>query len=192
MKVTSYPVNNIFDLIGKTPLLNLKLTPTKDINIFAKLEGFNIGGSIKDRIAYNIIEYAEKEGFLNKNKTILEASSGNTAIGLAMVAAVKGYSIDIVLSERASSERKRILELLGVNLILSPGDQGTDGSIRLLQEIYIKNPDKYFLPSQFSNKINPLTHYYQTSKEIISQLPNITHLFVGLGTSGTAVGLSKL
>ncbi len=108
-----------------------------------------------------------------------------------MVAAVKGYSIDIVLSKNVSFERKKILELLGVNLILSQGNQGTDGSIKLLQEIYAKDPDKYFLPSQFSNKINTLTHYYQTSKEIIAQLPNLTHLFVGLGTSGTAVGLSK-
>jgi len=108
-----------------------------------------------------------------------------------MVAAVKEYKIEIILSESASSERKRILELLGAKLIFSPGTEGTDGSIRLLKEIYSKDPDKYFLPNQFSNLINPLTHYYQTAKEIISQVPDITHIFIGLGTSGTAVGLSK-
>jgi len=108
-----------------------------------------------------------------------------------MVAAIKGYEIQIILHESVSYERKRILELLGAKLIYSSGNQGTDDSIRLLRKIYSKNPNKYFLPNQFSNIINPLTHYHQISKEIISQLPNITHIFMGLGTSGTAVGISK-
>lgn len=107
-----------------------------------------------------------------------------------MVAAVKGYKIEVVLSEDVSIERKKILQLLGAKLIFSPKEEGSDGSINLLKKIYSKSPDKYFLPNQYSNPQNLLTHYHQTSKEIVSQLPNITHLFVGLGTSGTAVGLS--
>ncbi len=183
------PVNSIFNLIGNTPILNI--SKFNNVNLFAKLEGYNIGGSIKDRIAYNIIESAEKNGLLTKDKIILEASSGNTAIGLSMVAAVKGYQIEIVLNEDVSFERKRILQLLGAKLIFSPKEEGTDGDIRLLQKIYSNNPNKYFLTNQYSNPINLLTHYHQTSKEIINQLPDITHLFVGVGTSGTAVGLSK-
>jgi len=107
-----------------------------------------------------------------------------------MIAAVKGYKIYVVLSEDVSFERKKILNLLGAKLIFSPKEEGSDGAIRLLKKIYDKNPDKYFLPDQYSNPVNVFTHYYQTFKEIINQLPEITHLFVGLGTSGTAVGLS--
>jgi S-sulfo-L-cysteine synthase (O-acetyl-L-serine-dependent) len=107
-----------------------------------------------------------------------------------MVAAVKGYKIEVILSEDVSIERKRVLELLGAKLIFTSKKEGTDGAIKKLKKIYSKNPEKYFLTSQYSNPINTLTHYYQTSKEIINQLPNITHLFVGVGTSGTAVGLS--
>lgn len=187
--VTPNPVTSIFNLIGNTPILNI--SSFNEINLFAKLEGYNIGGSIKDRIAYNIIVYAEKNKLLNKDKVILEASSGNTAIGLSIVAAVKGYKIKIVLSEDVSFERKRILQLLGAELIFTPKEEGTDGAIRLLKKIYSTSPEKYFLTDQYSNPVNLFTHYHQTAKEIISQLPNITHLFVGLGTSGTAVGLSK-
>ena len=182
---------NLSDLVGNTPIYHIKSLSSKKINVFGKLEGQNIGGSIKDRIASNIIDYAIKTKQLTKEKTILEASSGNTAIGLSMIAASKGYKITVVVSESVSVERKKLLKLLGAKIIFSPSNEGTDGAIRLLKKIYSRNPEKYFLSNQFSNPINPITHYYQTAKEIIYQLPNIDYLVIGIGTSGTAVSLSK-
>jgi cysteine synthase A len=136
--------NSIIDLIGKTPMVKInKLTKENDATIYAKLEWYNIGGSVKDRMALYLIEYAEASGKINKEKTILEATSGNTGIALAMIAAVKGYKITIIMPESVSIERRKIIKAYGAELILSPGEKGTGGAIELKQKILKENPEKY-------------------------------------------------
>lgn len=163
----------------------------KKVNIYAKIESNNPGGSIKDRIALSMIEAAEKNKELTKDKTILEATSGNTGIGLAMVAAIKGYQITLTISEGVSEERKKIIRAYGATIIQTPAKFGTDGAIRKAHEIYEQNKEKYWMSNQYSNPNNPLAHYNTTANEIINQLPKITHFVIAIGTSGTLMGTSK-
>jgi len=182
----------ILQCIGNTPLTSIESTPNPKVKLFAKLEGNNPSGSIKDRIALYMIEAAEKEGKLTRDKIILEATSGNTGIGLAMVASSKKYRVKLTMPACVSIERRRILEAFGAELILSPPDQATDGAIRLAHKILSEDPGKYFMPNQFDNEANALAHYETTGKEIIEQTEGrITHFVAGMGTTGTLMGVSR-
>ena len=169
-----------------------RLNPNGRVNIFAKLEGFNPTGSIKDRIAVKMIESAEADGRLRPGQTIIEPTSGNTGIGLAIVGIVKGYDVEIVMSEAVSIERRKIIRSYGAKVILTPADQGTDGAIRYARLLVSENPDKYFMPDQFSNAANYLAHYERTALEIWEQTGGkVDYLVCALGTSGTIMGISK-
>lgn len=169
-----------------------RLNPNGRVNIFAKLEGFNPTGSIKDRIAVKMIESAEAEGRLRPGQTIIEPTSGNTGIGLAIVGIVKGYDVEIVMSEAVSIERRKIIRSYGAKVILTPAEQGTDGAIRLARKLIAENHDKYFMPDQFSNAANYLAHYERTALEIWEQTGGkVDYLVCALGTSGTIMGISK-
>jgi cysteine synthase len=184
--------NSIIDLIGKTPMVKInKLTKENDATIYAKLEWYNIGGSVKDRMALYLIEYAEASGKLNKEKTILEATSGNTGIALAMIAAAKGYKITIIMPESVSIERRKIIKAYGAELILSSGEKGTGGAVELKQKILKENPEKYIDIDQFKDPANILAHYQTTGKEILEQTNGeVDMVIVGIGTAGTGVGVS--
>lgn len=186
-------LNNILETIGGTPLVRInRLNPNPDVNIYAKLEGFNPTGSIKDRTAFRMVQGAEASGALTPGKTILEPTSGNTGIGLAMVGIVKGYPVTIVMSEGVSVERRKILRSMGVEVILTPAAEGTDGAIRLARRMAAENPDKYFMPDQFANAANYQAHYERTALEIWEQLDgNIDYLVCAIGTSGTLMGISR-
>src|SRR4030065_2836067 len=183
----------IIQCIGNTPLASIDgLNPNPRVKLFAKLEGSNPGGSVKDRIALYMIEAAEREGNLTRDKIILEATSGNTGIGLAMVSSAKKYRVKLTMPACVSIERRRILEAFGAELILTPSDEGTDGAINLVQKIFSDEPDKYYMPNQFDNEANVLAHYETTGKEIIEQTEGrITHFVAGMGTTGTLMGVSK-
>lgn len=183
--------NNILDTIGHTPLVMInRLNPKPHIPLYAKLEGFNPTGSIKDRIALKMIEQAEESGMLTKGKTIIEPTSGNTGIGLAMIGAVKGYAVEIVMSEAVSIERRKMIEAFGARITLTDPSMGTDGAIRKAHELCHSHPGKYFMPNQFSNEYNKLTHYYTTANEIWDDTQGrITHFVSALGTSGTIMGV---
>lgn len=185
--------NNILEAIGNTPMVRINALCSKpNVNIYAKLEGFNPTGSIKDRIAIQMIEKAEQEGRLSKGKTIIEPTSGNTGIGLAIAGIVKGYPIEIVMSEAVSVERRKIIRSYGGKVILTPAAEGTDGAIRRARQIVAENPDKYFMPDQFSNSNNYLAHYENTAIEIWQQTGgDIDYLVCAVGTSGTIMGISK-
>jgi cysteine synthase B len=182
----------ILQCIGNTPIASIELNPNPNVKLFAKLEGNNPGGSVKDRIALYMIEAAEKDKKLTREKIILEATSGNTGIGLAMVASAKRYRVKLTMPACVSIERRRILEAFGAELILSPPDEGTDGAIRLAYKIFSEQPDKYFMPNQFDNDANVMAHYETTGKEIIEQTNGrVTHFVAGMGTTGTLMGVSK-
>lgn len=185
--------NTILDTIGNTPLVRINhLFKRKDITVYAKLEGFNPTGSVKDRIALKMIEQAEEDGSLVKGKEIIEPTSGNTGIGLAMIGKLKGYPVNIVMSESVSIERRKMIKAFGGKIILTPADQGTDGAIRKAHEIVDANPEKYFMPNQFSNEYNKLAHYKTTAEEIWKQTDGkITHFVAALGTSGTIMGIGS-
>ena len=185
--------STILDLIGNTPLVEItKIFSHPKVKIFAKLEYFNPGGSIKDRAALKMIEEGEKSGQLTKEKTVIEATSGNTGIGLALVCAVKGYKLLCVMSELASIERQKILKARGADILLTPGHLGTDGAIEEVYRLTRENPDKYFMTDQFNNDANWQAHYEGTSKEIWDQTQGkITTLVAALGTTGTAMGLAR-
>lgn len=185
--------NNILETIGNTPLVRInQLSPNAKVNIYAKLEGFNPTGSIKDRIAVQMLEEAEKDGRLTPGKTILEPTSGNTGIGLAIAGIIKGYPVEIIMSEAVSVERRKIIASYGGKVTLTPGEEGTDGAIRLARKLLNENPDQYFMPDQFCNHDNFLAHYATTAKEIWQETEgNIDYLVCALGTSGTIMGLSK-
>ena len=185
--------NNILETIGNTPMVRINsLNPNPHVNIYAKLEGFNPSGSIKDRIAVKMINEAEKEGRLRPGQTIIEPTSGNTGIGLAIIGIVKGYPVEIVMSEAVSMERRKIIRSLGGKVILTPAEEGTDGAIRLARKMLAENPDRYFMPDQFANAANYLAHYQTTALEIWQQTGGeIDYLVCSLGTSGTIMGLSK-
>lgn len=184
---------NILQTIGNTPLVLINnLNPNKNVKMYAKIEGINPGGSIKDRIALKMIAQAEANGSLTKGKTIIEPTSGNTGIGLAMIGAVKGYSVEIVMSESVSVERRKMLRAFGAKIILTPAEFGTDGAIIKARELVKENPDKYFMPDQFSNEYNKLAHYKTTAEEIWKQTNgNVTHFVSAVGTSGTIMGVGK-
>jgi cysteinyl-tRNA synthetase len=184
---------SIIDRIGNTPLVEItRLNPNKKVKIFAKLESANPGGSIKDRTALFMIENAEKRGDLHPNMIILEATSGNTGIGLAMIAAAKGYKLCLTMSEAASDERKKILRALGAELHFTPAPLGTDGAIEVAYRMLRENPGKYFGTDQFNNEDNIAAHYFGTAQEIWDQTAGqVTTVVATLGTTGTAMGLSK-
>lgn len=183
--------NNILDTIGNTPLVPIHyLSPNPNVEIWAKLEGFNPTGSIKDRIALRMVEQAEADGSLIPGKTIIEATSGNTGIGLAMIGAVKGYDVVIVMSEAVSIERRRMIEAFGGRIVLTPAGEGTDGAIRKTAAMIAAEPGKYFNPNQFKNVYNKLAHYRTTAEEIWDQTGGtLTHFVSALGTSGTLMGV---
>ncbi len=185
--------NNILETIGNTPMVRINaLNPNPDVNIYAKLEGFNPSGSIKDRIAAKMIADAERESKLKPGQTIIEPTSGNTGIGLAIIGIVKGYPVEIVMSEAVSMERRKIIRSLGGKVILTPAEEGTDGAIRLARKMVAENPGKYFMPDQFANAANYLAHYETTALEIWQQTGGeIDYLVCSLGTSGTIMGLSR-
>ena len=183
---------NILQLIGNTPLVKInRLNPNKKVDLYAKLEFLNPGGSIKDRIALSMIEGAEKRKELTKNKIILEGTSGNTGIGLALVCAVKRYKLLLTMPESASLERRKILKALGADILLTPAKSGTDGAIEKAYEMAKKNK-KYWLADQFNNPNNWKAHYYGTAEEIWRDTRGkITHFVAGMGTAGTLMGVSK-
>lgn len=161
---------NILGTIGTTPMVRInRLCPNPNVKIFAKLEGFNPTGSIKDRIALRMIEAAERDGRLTPGKTIIEPTSGNTGIGLAIVGIVKGYPVEIVMSEAVSIERRKIIRSYGAKVILTPAEEGTDGAIRLARKKVADAPGRYFMPDQFANASNYLAHYQSTALEIWQQ-----------------------
>lgn len=183
---------NILQTIGDTPMVKInKLNPNKNVRIYAKIEGVNPGGSIKDRIALKMIEQAEATGELTKDKTIIEATSGNTGIALAMIGAVRGYKVEIVMSEAVSVERRKMIQAFGAKATLTDGKLGTDGAIMKCKELAKKYPDKYFRPDQFSNKYNKIAHYEGTAQEIWKQTNGDIDYFVSaIGTSGTLMGVA--
>lgn len=184
---------NILQTIGSTPMVRINaLNPNPRVNIYAKLEGFNPTGSIKDRIALRMVEQAEREGRLTAGMTILEPTSGNTGIGLAIVGIVKGYDVVIVMSEAVSVERRKILRACGAKVILTPAAEGTDGAIRLAREMYAAHPELYFMPDQFANAANYQAHYERTAIEIWQECGGEIDYFVSaVGTSGTLMGVSR-
>ncbi|MBO5088108.1 MAG: cysteine synthase A [Lachnospiraceae bacterium] len=182
-------VENILDLIGNTPLVSLK--QTTGLNIFAKAEFLNPGGSIKDRIAKNMLEVAEAEGKLKPGMTIVEPTSGNTGIGLALCGVRKGYSVIIVMPENMSEERKKIIRALGAELVLTPAELSIGGCVEKAQEIY-NSGDNYFMPQQFENPANPSIHYTTTGPEIWEQIEEKVDIYVsGIGSGGTLQGVGK-
>lgn len=184
---------NVIDLIGNTPMVKInRLNPNPQTIIYAKLEGNNPGGSIKDRIALKMIEQAESEGVLVKGKTIIEATSGNTGISLAMIGVAKGYNVEIVMSEAVSIERRKMIRAFGGNVILTPANKGTDGAIMKVKELREKYPNKYFCTDQFTNHYNKMAHYETTACEILDQTSGKIDYFVSaIGTSGTIMGVGK-
>ena len=185
--------NSILDTIGRTPMVRINaLNPNPQVNIYAKIEGFNPSGSIKDRIAREMVEVAERTGALKPGKTIIEATSGNTGIGLAMVGIVKGYHVVIVMSEGVSVERRKILKAMGAEIVLTPADAGTDGAITKAREMVEADPDRYYMPDQFANVANYMAPFLRTASEIWEQTSGqIDYLVSAIGTSGTIMGLSR-
>lgn len=184
---------DILHYIGNTPLVKInKLNPNPRVEIFAKVEGFNPSGSIKDRIALRMIEQAEAEGKLDKNKIIIEPTSGNTGIGLAMIGAVRGYKVLIMMSSVVSPERVKMIKAFGAEVMLTPAEEGTDGAIKRAREMIENHPQKYFMPDQFSNRYNKLVHYKTTAEEIWKATNGKIDYFVSaIGTSGTIMGVGK-
>ena len=182
-----YP--SILDLIGNTPLVDVSaLSPNPNVQILVKLEGQNPGGSVKDRPALSMIEEAEKSGLLSRGATLIEPSSGNTGIALAMVCRVKGYHLKVVLPSNVSIERRQLLEIWGAEIIESPGSEGSNGAVRMAKGLAEQHPEWVFL-YQYANPANPKAHYEGTGPEIYRDCPEITHFVAGLGTSGTLIGV---
>jgi len=184
---------SVLSVIGNTPLVELtRLVKNSQIKILCKLEGSNPGGSVKDRPAYYMIIKAEESGELTPDKTILEPTSGNTGIALAMIGSAKGYKVKLTMPECVSIERRRTLEAFGAELELTPAADATDGAIRRAHEIMKEEPEKYYMPNQFDNNNNVLAHYETTGPEIFSQTEGNFDFFVaGMGTSGTLMGVSQ-
>lgn len=185
---------SLLERIGSTPLLRVERVGGEFPNaeFYAKAEWFNPGGSVKDRAAYSMIREGERTGALRPGKVILDATSGNTGIAYAMIGAALGYKVKLCLPSSASPERKQILAAYGVEIVFTPGDEGTDGAIRRVRQIYEEEPAKYFYPDQYSNTANPAAHYFSTAPEIWEQTHGqITHFVAGLGTSGTFVGTTR-
>jgi cysteine synthase B len=182
---------SLLDLVGQTPLVELsRITPKESVRIYAKLEGQNPTGSIKDRVAKAMIEAAETSGELEPGRELLEPTSGNTGISLALIAKLKGYPITCVMPENATPERIKLLKLFGAKVIFSPGDRGTNGSVALALELAAKDP-KWFMPFQYGNEANPRAHYEGTGAEIAEALDRVDVLVAGLGTGGTLMGTGE-
>lgn len=184
---------SVLGAIGNTPLVELtKLNKNPKVRVFAKLEGNNPGGSVKDRAAWYMITKAEESGELTRDKTILEPTSGNTGIALAMIGASKSYRVKLTLPECVSLERRQVLQAFGVEVVLTPAAEGTDGAIRKAHQIIADEPDRYFMPNQFANPNNSLAHYETTGPEIYKQTGGQVTCFVGgMGTTGTLMGISR-
>ena len=182
---------SVLDLIGNTPMVDVSaLSPNPDVRILAKLEGQNPAGSVKDRIARLMVAEAEADGTLAPGRTIIEPSSGNTGIALALIARTKGYAIKIVMPENVSIERRQALEVWGAEIILSPGAEGSNGAVRRAQKLADEHPEWVFL-YQYANEANPRAHYEGTGPEIWRDCPEITHFVAGLGTTGTLMGVGR-
>lgn len=183
---------NILELMGKTPLVKInRLNANKNVEVYGKLESFNAGGSVKDRIGKSMIEAAEKEGLLN-GKRILEPTSGNTGIGLAIICAVKGYPITLVMPESVSIERRKLLAAYGADFILTPAEKGTDGAIEVAYGMAEREKEKWFMPDQFNNENNWKAHYNGTAVEVWEQTEGKITMFVAaIGTTGTLMGASR-
>ena len=183
--------HSVLDLIGNTPIVDVSiLSPNPRVRILAKLEGQNPGGSVKDRIALSMIEQAEKDGRLEPGSILIEPSSGNTGIGLAMVCGQRGYHIKIVLPTNVTPERRQMLEAFGAEIIDSPGSEGSNGAVKLARELAEQHPEWVFL-YQYANPANPQAHFESTGPEILADVPDITHFIAGLGTSGTLIGVGS-
>lgn len=194
LAVPAHLGQRLVERIGNTPLLRIELASAEfpNVEIYAKAEWFNPGGSVKDRAAYSMMREGERRGELRHGKVILDATSGNTGIAYAMIGAALGYKVKLCLPNSASPERKQILKAYGVDIVYTPGDEGTDGAIRRVREIYKADPDKYFYPDQYGNPANAAAHYTGTAPEIWLQTEGrITHFVAGLGTSGTFVGTTR-
>lgn len=182
---------NILGAIGNTPLVGIsQLSPNPDVRIYAKLEGQNPGGSAKDRIALKMVELAERDGLLNPGDTIIEPSSGNTGIGLALVSRLRGYKLRVVMPDNVSVERRQLLEIFGAQVITSPGSEGSNGAIRLAEKLATEDPYLKML-FQYGNPANPLAHYEGTGPEIWRDCPEVDVFVAGLGTSGTLMGAGR-
>jgi cysteine synthase len=184
-------VESILGLIGETPLVGIHaLSPNPAVRIYAKLEGQNPGGSAKDRIALTMVDLAERDGTLRPGDTILEPSSGNTGIGLALVAKLGGYRLRVVMPENVSEERRQLLEIFDADVVSSPGEEGSNGAIRLAEKLAADDPSQRFL-FQYGNPANPLAHYQGTGPEIWRDCPEVDVFVAGLGTSGTLMGAGR-
>jgi cysteine synthase len=181
---------DILEAIGNTPLVGIqRLSPKPEVRLWAKLEGQNPTGSLKDRIALAMVNDAEREGKLHPGSVILEPTSGNTGIALALVASRKGYGLTVVIPENAGDERVGLLELFGAEIVFTPADRGTNGAIEVAQAM--ARDEKYFMPYQYGNPANPRAHYEGTGAEIVRDLPEVTHFVAGLGTGGTLTGAGR-
>jgi cysteine synthase len=182
---------SVLDMIGNTPMIDVtELSPNPSVRILGKMEGQNPAGSVKDRIALNMIREAEADGRLKPGQTLIESSSGNTGIAMAMIAKTRGYPIKIVLPENVSIERRQLLEVFGAEIIDSPGEEGSNGAVRRAQALADEHPEWAFL-FQYANEANPRAHYETTGPEIWADCPEITHFVAGLGTSGTLMGVGR-
>lgn len=190
--VTRLAYKGILATIGNTPMVELQhLSPKPEVRIFAKLEGQNPTGSVKDRIALKMIERAEADGEISPNRTILEPTSGNTGISLAMIGRLKGYKVKVVMPENVSEERSQLLYAYGAEIVFSDGEKGSNGSIEVAQEMSAQNPHDYLLMYQYGNRANPDAHYETTGPEIIETVPEVTTFVAGLGTGGTLMGVAR-
>ncbi len=186
------PYSSILETIGRTPLVELRrFQPREGVRIFAKLEGQNPTGSVKDRIAKLMLESAEADGRLSHDKVILEPSSGNTGVSLAMIARYMGYRVKIVLPDNVTSERRALIESFGASVEFSDGQKGTNGAIEVAQQMVADDPDEYMMLYQYGNEANPRAHYEGTGQEIVDELPEVTVFIAGLGTGGTLMGVGR-
>ena len=190
--VTKAPYKGVLASIGNTPIVELQnMSPKADVRIFAKLEGQNPTGSIKDRIALKMVEQAEQDGEISDTRTILEPTSGNTGISLAMIGLLKGYKVVVVMPENVSQERSQLLQAYGADIIYSDGSKGSNGSIEMAQGLVEKNPHDYLMLYQYGNSANPGAHYETTGPEILEALPEADVFVAGLGTGGTLMGVGR-
>ena len=186
--------DSIAKLVGNTPLLRIHLFERRypDLEVYAKAEWYNPGGSVKDRAALSMIEEGERTGRLTPGRTIIDSTSGNTGIAYALMGAAKGYGVCLVMPDNVSSERKQLVAAYGAEVVLSDGMEGSDGAIRMVRQIVADDPDAFFYPDQYNNPANPLAHYHGTGREILEQTNGrLTHFVAGLGTTGTFVGTAR-
>ena len=190
--VTNLTYKGILATIGNTPVVELQnMSPREGVRIYAKLEGQNPTGSVKDRIALKMIERAERDGEISPSRTILEPTSGNTGIALAMIGRIKGYKVTVVMPENVSEERTQLLEAYGASIIYSDGALGTNGSIDVAHDVIAKHPHDYLMMYQYGNQGNPEAHYEGTGREIVEALPEVDMFVAGLGTGGTLMGVAR-